>query len=84
MKMDRLLSHILIQIDPDIKPFLDERGELVVKLNRALYGCVQSALQWYNEISGFLETIGYRKNRMDPCVFNRNESDGSQKLSYCT
>jgi hypothetical protein len=78
MKIDRLLSHILIQIDPNIEPYLDERGELVVRLNRALYGCVQSALQWHKEISGFLHSIGFTVNEMDPCVFNKVDKAGKQ------
>ena len=78
MKLDKLISHILVKVDPTVKPYLDERGEVLVKLNKALYGCVQSALQWYKEISGYLVSIGFQINRMDPCVFNKMDINGKQ------
>ena len=49
-----------------------------MKLNKALYGCVQSALQWYKEISGYSVSISFQINRMDPCVFNKMDINGKQ------
>lgn len=46
MKIDRLHQIFLTQIDTSVEPYLDDKGELVVMLNKALYGCIQSALQW--------------------------------------
>ena len=78
MKVDKLFTTILSKIDPTLKPFIDEKGESVFRLNRALYGCVQSALQWHKEITGFLVSIGFSSNAMDPCVLNKLQSDGKQ------
>ena len=52
--LDKFIATILAQVAPEVKPFIDEKGELVVRLESALYGCVQSAKQWYLEISSFL------------------------------
>ena len=40
----------LAEVSPEVKPFIDERGKLVVRLDRALYGCVQSGkrMPWTN------------------------------------
>ena len=46
-----------------------------VKLEKALYGCVQSARLWYNYLSDFLKSIGFEAN---PCVFNRKSASGKQ------
>ena len=78
MKLDKLMSHILAKIDPSVESYIDENGEIVVKLNKALYGCVQSALQWYKEISSYLVSIGFQINRMDTCVFNKEDINGKQ------
>ena len=78
LKVYKLLTSILSQIDPSIEPFVDEKGESVFRLNRALYGCVQSAVQWHKEITGFLVSIGFSSNAMDPCVHNKIQCDGKQ------
>jgi histone deacetylase 1/2 len=44
---------------------------MVVKLTKALYGCIESARLWYREISTALKSIGYTPNVKDICVFNK-------------
>jgi Reverse transcriptase (RNA-dependent DNA polymerase) len=50
----------------------------VVKLKKALYGCVESAKLWYDKISNDLIKLKYTINEYDNCVFNRIELNGSQ------
>ena len=49
---------------------LTEKGNLVVKLKRALYGCIESGKLWFETIKAFLESIGLTSNPRDLCVFN--------------
>ena len=44
---------------------------LYLVLNKALYGCVQSALLWYKMLSSFLINIGFELNPCDLCVVNK-------------
>lgn len=44
---------------------------LYVRLNKALYGCVQSALLWYNLFRDTLEEFGFVVNPHDACVANK-------------
>ena len=54
-------------------------GKLLVKLVKALYGCVQSSKLWYDRIKNFLQNIGFTCNPMDQFAFNRTSAlDGSQ------
>jgi Reverse transcriptase (RNA-dependent DNA polymerase) len=46
-------------------------------LEKALYGCVESAKLWYDNISGLLMSIGFSQNARDRCVFN-HEVQGVQ------
>lgn len=41
----------------------------VCRLNKTLYGLRQSANAWYQTISGYLESLGYRTSDVEPCVF---------------
>ena len=76
--LDKFTARVLAKVAPEVKPFLTDKEELVVRLDSALYGCVQSAKQWYKEISSFLVSIGLERNRMDDCIFNKTTLGGKQ------
>jgi len=44
---------------------------LYVQLLKALYGCVVSALLWYELFSGYLKELGFKINPYDSCVANK-------------
>jgi hypothetical protein len=44
---------------------------LYLKLLKALYGCVQSALLWYDLFSSTLQGEGFKLNPYDTCVANK-------------
>ena len=69
MWLDPLLARILVKRDPSFAQYVDAKERILVKLNKAQYGCVESARLWYNNISEFLLSIGFQKNPLDPCVF---------------
>ena len=78
MSLDKSLSEQLIKIIPDYLQYKTDRGNIIVRLDKALYGCVQSSKLWYEKITSVLKEIGYDQNIYDQCVMNRKESDGSQ------
>ena len=63
---------ILQEMDPNGIPFVRKNGTLIVKLEKALYGCRQSAKLWYDRLSAYLMSIGFVVNSKDKCVFNKN------------
>jgi hypothetical protein len=71
MKIDPVIAQILVTIDPIYKNYLLPDGSLAVRLNKALYGCIESARLFYENISKALEDYGFVKNSYDPCVFNK-------------
>ena len=42
-----------------------------MRLHKALYGCMQSALLWYRTFAGKLKAMDFKLNRYDPCVANK-------------
>ena len=50
-----------------------ERGEkvLYLKIKKALYGCIESALLWYNLFLNKLTDLGFKVNPYDRCVANK-------------
>jgi hypothetical protein len=71
MRLDPKLAMILTKIRPDYKPFLDADGTMVVQLDKALYGCVESARLWYDHLRKTLEAMGFQANPHDICTFNK-------------
>jgi hypothetical protein len=78
VRLDEVNSELLCQLRPEYRVFLNTRKELVVKLEKALYGCVQSARLWYDNFRQYLVDLGYVVNDKDMCVFNRIEKSGKQ------
>ena len=78
MRLDKFISNILISIDNNYKQYLNDNNTMIVQLDKALYGCIQSALLWYNELKGILNNLGYIANPYDTCVFNRIEDNNTQ------
>jgi hypothetical protein len=71
MELDSVMSSILCEIDSSYKKFLREDGTMVVKLRKALYGCIESAKLWYNLLTATLLEDGFISNPLDPCIFNK-------------
>jgi hypothetical protein len=71
MRLDKVLAHELCAVVPSYSDYLRSDGSLIVKLQRALYGCVESGRLWYEMLRKVLETDGYKANSVEPCVFNK-------------
>jgi hypothetical protein len=53
----------------------------LLSLEKALYGCLQSAKLWYLHLRNTLEELGFAVNAKDQCIFNK-VVDGSQ-ITVC-
>ena len=71
MRVDLLVTAILALLDAEFEKYLDSEGAVIVKLDKAVYGCVESAVLWYKNLRSTLEADGYEVNPYDLCVFNK-------------
>lgn len=69
MRVEPSLARLLVSIDPTSYT-LESDGSLVVLLNKALYGCLESAKLWFDNLTATLRGMGFRANGKDPCVMN--------------
>lgn len=58
MAIEPFVASLQKELDPTVAPYLDENGRLVVRLRKALYGLVQSAILWYRRLRGVLKAAG--------------------------
>ena len=75
MRLNKQLTAALIKIDATYNKYVNNNGTCVVKLKKALYGCVKSAKLWYDKLSSDLIKLNYTANEYDICVLNRTELD---------
>ena len=74
LKLRGQFVDIMCQVNPEFKTnILIENGEKVLYLRvlRALYGCICSAMLWYNLYVETLEKEGYKVNPYNRCVANK-------------
>lgn len=78
MRLDRNMSNMMIKLAPEYSEYTDHKGCVVVRLDKALYGCVESAALWHENLRASLSDLGYEPNAHDICVFNKRNEDGVQ------
>jgi hypothetical protein len=71
MELEPMLVGILAKVAPEIKPYVDGKGRLLVKLSKAMYGTLDAAKIWYEKLTGVLRSMGFVPNSTDPCVYNK-------------
>ena len=65
---------ILCRVNPEYAQYVRYENNvkvLYVKVLRAIYGCIFSALLWYELFSSTLEEMGFKINPYDRCVANK-------------
>jgi hypothetical protein len=72
MSLDEFLTSLLVAIRPELEEFVGDDGKLTVLLEKAMYGCDESARLWNKTFSEFLVGEGFEINPVEPCVFNKN------------
>jgi len=71
MELSPDVTQILVTKYPHLVPYVSNK-KLVVRLLKAIYGCIESALLWYTYLSNFLtQQLDFVKNPADPCVLNK-------------
>jgi hypothetical protein len=69
MRLDPITTGILCVLDKSYASFVQTNQQSVVKLKKALYGCVESAKLWYSRLKEFLVSVGLHILKQDPCTF---------------
>jgi hypothetical protein len=74
LKMEGESVDIMCNVSEDYRNYVCiENGKkvLYLKLLKALYGCMQSALLWYELFSSTLQGAGFELNQYNTCIANK-------------
>jgi hypothetical protein len=75
MRRNGTLAELMAKKDPKLyqKYLSDEKGKkvLYLRLRKALYGMMKSALLFYRKLVSELKMMGFMINPYDPCIANK-------------
>jgi hypothetical protein len=75
VKMDGELASNFCELNHDFK--IGQEGTLYLKCLKALYGHIEAARLFYDNLDSSLTArMGFKRNQYDPCVYNRESSTG--------
>ena len=77
---------LICKLNPEYRKYIMwERGKkvLYLQLIKALYGCIKSALLWYECFTKCLLNIGFKLNKYDPCVANKMINGKQCTIVWC-
>ena len=66
MRLDRIMSAMLIQIDPTYAQYLETNSSMIVQLDKALYGCVEASALRYKDLQVKPLQNGFQQNPYEP------------------
>jgi Reverse transcriptase (RNA-dependent DNA polymerase) len=78
IRLNRVITSMLMQLDPSCERYREPDDTVVVRLDKALYGCVEASLLWYNDMKSKLTADSFVENPYDRCVFNKIGKSGKQ------
>jgi len=80
MFLDKGMTEMCVDCMPQYKEFVREDGKLFVRVDKAMYGLIQSAKLWYKELTGHLMKHGFKKCKTDECVLIKKMPSGEYMI----
>jgi len=71
----------LTYLYPEHYESYERYGKIYVKLKKALYGTIEAAKLWYENLSTYLKSAGFVANMKDRCVLNKGERQNQVTIS---
>jgi Reverse transcriptase (RNA-dependent DNA polymerase). len=83
MEISKEIAEILLDAMPELEEYETEDGKMIVKIEKALYGLVQSAALWFKTLTKFLNSLGFEANEVEPCVMNKRRHGNDNHRVVC-
>jgi len=78
MRINKNLTAIILELKPEYEQFKCNDGSLLVRLVKALYGCVESSKLWYDHIaSTLIVELQFTRSKLEHCVFYKISTSGN-------
>ena len=77
IRINKEVTALWIEQDPTAAPFVDERGTLLLELDKFIYGLKQSPLKFQLLLKQKLTELGYVQTTQDDCIYMKRSSADS-------
>jgi hypothetical protein len=71
---------MLLELYPEFDIYLNDDGTIYMTVDKAMYGMIDSARHWFENITNTLLMGGYVQNPSDECVFTYSDNDNNQSV----
>jgi hypothetical protein len=76
VKMTGELAQMMCELDSSLE--CDEHGVLYLRCDKALYGHIEAARLFYDDLhESITKKMNFKQNGYDPCVYNKRTNEGS-------
>ena len=69
LKINPEVTDIWTGVDPSAKKFITKKGELILQLDKFIYGLKQSPYKFQKHLQTFFKKLGYKQCENDDCLF---------------
>lgn len=81
IRVNKEIATLWVELDPSAASFVDERGTLLLELDKFIYGLKQSPLKFQQHLTNVLTNLGYRQLSGDKCLYVKHEGENFSVLS---
>ena len=81
VRADKETTRIIVKVYPDLANYVAPNGTMILEVARALYGLVESAWLWYQELSRTLVALGYTVTEADRGLFVKKVYRGEEIIA---
>ena len=81
IRADKETTRIIVKVYPDLANYVTPNGTMILEVARALYGLVESAWLWYQELSKNLVSLGYTVTEADRGLFVKKVFRGDEIIA---
>jgi hypothetical protein len=81
IRINKEVTKIWLTIDPSAETFVDSKGELILELDKFIYGLKQSPRKFQEHLVATLKSLGYKQLEQDECLFIKWIDGGFSLLS---
>ncbi len=81
MSINRDIANVIVANKPNVKNLLNEKGQLIVKLHKSIYGLRQAPVNFYNYMRDLLISIGFEACESDSCIFSMRSGENVTNIA---
>jgi hypothetical protein len=76
MSLNQESAEKAVESMPSLQEYVDQQCRLLVRVDKAMYGLIQSSKLWYKELTQFLMSQGFMKSTANECVLVKRMDSG--------